>query len=152
VLLLIGPRKEPRDLLPESIYNHIASDPSITLVEPVANPELYYAIMDVFVLPSHREGFPNVVLEAAAMELPVITTDAIGCIDSVVDNKTGFIVPRKNVEKLKEKMALLLGDATMRKAMGRQARQRAIAEFSSEKVTSDLMYLIENHEFAGKPG
>jgi len=149
-LLLIGPRKEPRDQLPEAIYKRIATDPTITLVEQVANPELYYSIMDVFVLPSHREGFPNVVLEAAAMELPVITTDAIGCVDSVVDNKTGFIVPRKNVEKLKEKMALLLGDAAMRKAMGKQARKRAIAEFSSEKVTDDLMYLIENREFGGR--
>jgi glycosyltransferase involved in cell wall biosynthesis len=147
VLLLIGPRKEPREPLPESVFARIAADPTIRLIEPVSNPELYYSIMDVFVLASYREGFPNVVLEASAMEIPVITTDAIGCVDSVVDGRTGFIVPQRNVEKLKEKMLLLLHDPEMRKAMGRRARERVAADFDADTIADELMYLIEKREF-----
>jgi glycosyltransferase involved in cell wall biosynthesis len=147
VLLLIGPKKEPREPLPEAVFARMAADPTIRLIEPVPNPELYYAIMDVFVLASFREGFPNVVLEASAMELPVITTDAIGCIDSVLDGKTGFIVPQRNVEKLKEKMLLLLHDPAMRKDMGKRARERAVADFDAEKIADELLYLIKNREF-----
>lgn len=150
VLLLIGPRKEPRDQLPEAVYDTIANDSTIKLIEPVPDPELYYAIMDVFVLPSYREGFPNVVLEAAAMQIPVITTDAIGCVDSVVDGRTGFIVSQRNVGKLQEKMLLLLHNPEMRKTMGRQARQRVVADFDADAITDELMYLIENREFLRK--
>jgi glycosyltransferase involved in cell wall biosynthesis len=150
VLLLIGPRKEPRDQLPQSVINGIENDPTIRLIEPVADPESYYAIMDIFILPSYREGFPNVVLEAAAMKLPVITTDAIGCIDSVVDNETGFIVPVMNVEKMKEKMEVLLNDSKMRKSMGVHARERVLKDFDGEAITGELMYLINNRDFHNK--
>jgi glycosyltransferase involved in cell wall biosynthesis len=150
ILLLIGPRKEPRDLLPEYIYEKISLDPTIRLIEPVANPEIYYAIMDVFVLPSYREGFPNVVLEAAAMKLPVITTDAIGCVDSVADNETGFIVPVGNVEKMKEKMKQLLFDPELRRKMGDNARERVLRDFDGEAIADDLMFLINNRYFRAK--
>lgn len=150
VLLLIGPRKEPRDQLPQNVFDKIESDPFIRLIEPVDDPESYYAIMDIFVLPSYREGFPNVVLEAAAMRLPVITTDAIGCIDSVVDNETGFIVPVRNVEKMMEKMSVLLHDPRMRKDMGAKARQRVLRDFDGEAITEELMYLINNRDFQPK--
>ncbi len=150
VLLLIGPRKEPRDQLPEKVFHAIENDPTIRLIEPVADPESYYAIMDIFVLPSYREGFPNVVLEAAAMRLPVITTDAIGCVDSVLDNETGFIVPVINVEKMKEKMNVLLHDPEMRRNMGAKARERVLRDFDGEAITEELMYLINNRDFASK--
>jgi glycosyltransferase involved in cell wall biosynthesis len=147
VLLLIGPRKEPRDQLSQKVFSEIENEPTIRLIEPVADPESYYAIMDIFILPSYREGFPNVVLEAAAMRLPVITTDAIGCIDSVLDNETGFIVPVMNVEKMKEKMDVLLNDPDMRRSMGAHARERVLKDFDGEAITGELMYLINNRDF-----
>jgi glycosyltransferase involved in cell wall biosynthesis len=146
-LLLIGPREEPRDNLPKNLFCSIANDSRIRLIEPVTDPESYYAIMDILILPSYREGFPNVVLEAAAMRLPVITTDAIGCIDSVVDNETGFIVPVKNIEKLTEKMKILLYNSELRVEMGVKARERVLRDFNDEKITEELIYLINNKEF-----
>lgn len=147
VLLLIGPRKEPRDQLPEKVFRAIESDPTIRLIEPVADPESYYAIMDIFVLPSYREGFPNVVLEAASMKLPVIATNAIGCVDSVLDNETGFIVPVMDVEEMKEKMNVLLRDPEMCRNMGAKARVRVLRDFDGEAITEELMYLINNRDF-----
>jgi glycosyltransferase involved in cell wall biosynthesis len=51
--------------------------------------ELYYSLMDIFVLPSYREGLGLCVLEASAMQLPVVTTRATGCVDTIVENETG---------------------------------------------------------------
>ena len=56
--------------------------------------------LDILVLPSYREGFPKVIMEAAATGLPVVTTDVAGCRSAVIHNETGFIVPSKNAEAL----------------------------------------------------
>jgi|GEM_PF-167800 glycosyltransferase involved in cell wall biosynthesis len=142
-LLIIGPRNEPRDRLPLKIYSDIETIDGIQLIEQVSDPRVYYACMDVFILPSYREGFPNVVLEAAAMELPVITTDAIGCIDSVHDGETGFIVPVKNAKKLAEKMLLLGHNSELRKSMGKKGRQWVLKAFNPEIITSELVRLLK---------
>ncbi|WP_251623254.1 glycosyltransferase family 4 protein [Odoribacter lunatus] len=93
VLLLVGMLEE-RDALPEGIIKIIKNNPRIINTGYVKNTEMgyYYAMMDLFVLPSYREGFPTSVLEASAMELPVVTTKVTGCIDSIIEEKTGVYV------------------------------------------------------------
>jgi glycosyltransferase involved in cell wall biosynthesis len=91
-LLLVGMFDE-RDLLPVETKEKILSHPTITYTGYVKdNIELYYSLMSVFILPSYREGFGMSVLEASAMQLPVITTRATGCIDSIIENETGIYV------------------------------------------------------------
>ncbi|MFK3676453.1 glycosyltransferase family 4 protein [Microbacterium sp. NPDC090218] len=92
--------------------------------------------MDVLVLPSRREGFPNVVLEAAGMEVPAIVSDATGCVDAVVDGVTGIITPVGDARALADAMTALLEDGDRRRALGAAARDRAIAEFAPETVWS----------------
>lgn len=92
-LLLVG-MFESRDALPEHTVNVIKSN--INIIKPglidYNEIEKLYDLMDIFVLPSYREGFPTSVLEASSMELPVITTKVTGCIDSIINNKTGVFV------------------------------------------------------------
>jgi glycosyltransferase involved in cell wall biosynthesis len=90
--------------------------------------------MDMLVLPSRREGFPNVVLEAAAMEVPAIVSDATGCVDAVVDGETGIITPVGDARALADAMTVLLQDADRRRVMGAAARDRAVADFAPETV------------------
>lgn len=92
-LLIVG-SPEKRDALPSETLNILTSDSRIvyTGFVPYAEIAQYYSLMDVFILPSYREGFPTVVLEASAMELPVITTRKTGCIDSIIDRVTGLFV------------------------------------------------------------
>lgn len=82
ILLLVGMFEE-RDTLPDEIVEVIKENTNIINTGYVENAtiEFYYALMDIFVLPSYREGFPTSVLEALAMELPVITTRVTGCVD-----------------------------------------------------------------------
>lgn len=90
-LLLVGPYEE-RDGLPEDIRSWIDHDRNIVHTGYVADTQSYFALMNVFVLASRREGLPTVVLEASAMEIPVLTTRATGCRDAILDGVTGRFV------------------------------------------------------------
>jgi len=85
----------------------------------------YYRLMDLLCLPTRREGFPNVVLEASATAVPTVTTDATGAIDSVVDGETGVIARMDSVAELADGLALLIQNPGLRQRMGIASRQRA---------------------------
>ena len=70
--------------------------------------------MDIFVLPSLREGFPNVILEAMASSLPVVATDVGGVREIIIQDKTGFIIPSANPSALFESLAKLIQDKELR--------------------------------------
>lgn len=89
LLLLIGPLDE-RDALDSDVITKITTHPKIKYLGEVKNTEYYYNQMDFFILPSYREGFPTVNLEAASSSLPIITTRSTGCIDSIIENETGI--------------------------------------------------------------
>lgn len=89
-LMIIG-EKEIRDSIPEFTKNIIENNPNIIYTGFINREEIpaYYMQMDVFVLPSYREGFPTVILEANAMGIPCIVSTSTGCIDSIQENITG---------------------------------------------------------------
>lgn len=91
---------------------------------------------DILVLPSYREGFPKVIMEAAATGLPVVTTDVTGCRSAVVHNQTGLIVPSKNAEALGKGIGKLLDSPELRSAMGYNARQFAVLNFDVSHLSS----------------
>lgn len=91
ILMLVGPIDE-RDPFDISLIKNLNN---IIHIDYVSNPEIYYSIFDIFILPSYREGFPTVNLEASSMKLPVITTKNTGCIDSIIENHTGIFTEIK---------------------------------------------------------
>ena len=89
-LLLVGPFEE-RDALPQPVKQRILNDPRVTYTGLIhTNMEYFYAMMNVYVLASYREGFPIGALEAQAMQVPVVTTRETGCIDAIRDGQTGL--------------------------------------------------------------
>lgn len=88
-----------------------------------------YAALDIVVLPSYREGFPQVLLEAAAMQVPVVATRVTGCVDAVVDGETGVLVYPRDPESLKAGIVDLLSDGARRQSMGEIARARVLRDF-----------------------
>lgn len=107
---------------------------NVHLAGEVADVRPYLARFDLLVLMSLREGFPNVVLEAAAMRVPAIVSDATGCVDSVVDGLTGVVVARGDTQQLVRDIESLRGDDAGRLAMGAAARDRAIRDFEPRDV------------------
>jgi glycosyltransferase involved in cell wall biosynthesis len=110
----------------------------VVTIEFTSNLDLYYLVMDVFVLPTHREGFPNTVLEAQASERPVVTTRATGAIDSIVDGVTGLVVPVGDGVALAEALKRLLADRSLAVQLGRAGRCRVLLEFTQERVWTAL--------------
>ena len=100
----------------------------------VANVEAYYRGMDVLVLPTHREGFPNVALEAAACGLPVITTESTGARDAVLAEVTGLLIPAGIPEAIAEASLRLVRDAAARRRMGSAGRRWMLERFARDRV------------------
>lgn len=137
-LLLVGMFEE-RDALPIGTVKFIKTNPNIIHVGYVSYEmmEYYYALMDIFVLLSYREGFPTSVLEASAMNLPVITTKATGCIDSIIESKTGVFVDHD-----KEEVALaieyFIKNEDQKKIFGEEGRKFVEENFASELIWKEL--------------
>lgn len=94
---------------------------------------------DVFVLPSYREGFPNSLLQAGAMELPVIATDVCGCNEIVKDGVNGLLVPARDEEALRGAMVSLRDDPEGRRRMGAEAARQVEGKFSCRIVWDALL-------------
>jgi len=93
----------------------------------------------VYVLPSYREGTPRTVLEAMSMGRPVITTDAPGCRETVIDGRNGFLVPVKAIDELAEAMIKLAGDSGLREIMGKESRLIAEDKYDVHKVNRSML-------------
>lgn len=102
----------------------------------VEDPRPYLAKMEILVLPSRREGFPNVVLEAASMGLPAIVSNSTGCVDSVMDGRTGLVVPVDDAERLARAILTLASDGPGRSRLGLQARRWVEHFFAQETVVN----------------
>ena len=94
----------------------------------------YLKAMDIFVLPTYREGFPRSVLEAMATGLPVIATNIRGCREAVVDGETGILVQPRDITALTKAVLHLMGDRERRYRMGDAGRRRVIANFEEKRM------------------
>ena len=100
-----------------------------------------YNKMSIICLPSWREGFPRVLMEAASCGIPVITTDVPGCRNAIIKNKTGLLVPPKNSNALAKAIQTLFEDETLRKKMGKAGRLLAIKKFDLKIIVPQIVKL-----------
>jgi glycosyltransferase involved in cell wall biosynthesis len=133
-LLLVGWFDAAEDALGAGLRARIESHPRIHCTGFVADTAPYYRAMDLMVLPSWREGFPNVVLEAAATGIPVVTTTSTGSRDSVVPEVTGLLIPPGYPDAISEAVLQLLRDPSRRHRMGEAARAWVQEHFANERV------------------
>ena len=136
-LLLAGPH-EVQDPIPAEIDRMLRSDPRVHLLGEVSNTPPLYAVMDVLALPTYREGFPNVLLEAAGMKVPVVATRVTGCTDAVQDGVTGMLVPPWDAVRLAGALRTYLQDGELRHRHGAAARDRVLREFRPEGIWQAL--------------
>ena len=143
-LILAGPFEPHLDPLPEDIIHFIKTNPRIHATGFVNQPQKYFAIADVFCLPSYREGFGTVVLEAAAFCLPTIGTKITGLVDAVEDGKTGILVESRSVDQLKSAINSFYEDRKLIKSMGEEAYLRARRDFSCDMITHKQLEDYQN--------
>jgi glycosyltransferase involved in cell wall biosynthesis len=106
-------------------------------------PDLY-AAMDVFVLPSHREGLSKSLLEATAMARPTVACDIRGCREVIIDGETGWLTPLRDTEALAEAVIGLLQDEGRRQQMGAAGRHRLLTKYTESGVAERIMAIYES--------
>ncbi len=131
-LLLVGPFEE-RDALPPEIVEFILNEETITYTGLVDDTVPYYSQMDAYILPSYREGFPTSVLEASAMELPIITTKVTGCINAIIPNKTG-IYTALNPTNIAQAIKYFIDNKELSKKYGENGRSFVVKNFKQDIV------------------
>lgn len=136
-LLIVGPNEGEFD---RPLVNLAASFPNhVHRVGYTKVPENYIAAADVFCLPSYREGFGSTLIEAASSQVPSIASRIYGITDAVEDGVTGILHNAKSEVEIANAMILLASDRELRLKMGKNARARAIAMFSEERVTEAFL-------------
>ena len=142
ILWIVGPDEEGvahqvKERSPE-LYN------LVKWIGPTFAPEIYMVAADVLLLPSYREGFGSVIIEAAACSLPTIAYRIDGVIDAIADGKTGVLVDVGDVQGLHDQMKYFLNDHNLRSNMGNQAKERACSHFSSVLVIRAWLDFYQN--------
>jgi glycosyltransferase involved in cell wall biosynthesis len=136
-LLLVGPDEEGLDLLFRGI-------PHLHRVGYTQTAEEYMAAADIFCLPSYREGFGLVLIEAGAAGLPVVASRIYGITDAVIEGETGLLHQPGDIGDLTWKLESLFGDASLRKRLGEAGRSRATAMFRTELVTGAMADFLQS--------
>lgn len=103
-----------------------------------SEPERYMAAADILCLPSYREGFGQVIIEAAASGVPAVASRIYGITDAIVEEGTGLLFPAGDVTALTQALLRLVGDRVLCRQLGEKARERALKLFSAEKITAEL--------------
>lgn len=144
-LLLIGPFEKEYSILPEEIVENITNHACIIYLGRKDDVRPFYLVSDVLVFPSYREGFPNVVLQAGAMGLPVIATDICGCNEAIVDGMNGILVPAKNWGALLSAMKELTVNRALLRDFASNARQMIENRYDQNRIWSALKREYEDN-------
>jgi glycosyltransferase involved in cell wall biosynthesis len=136
--LLVAGCFEDGDPLPSETRTYLETHPHVILAGAVPDTAPYYAVADVLVLPSHREGLPTVVLEAQAAGVPIVGASATGIVDVVADGETGLLFPVGNVPALTEAIARLITDGALAIKLGLAGQEQVRSKFRQEQVWQAL--------------
>lgn len=139
-LLLVGDF-EDGDPVPDATRRLLEEDGHVIRTGWVPEVAPYLHLCDVVALPTHREGFPNIAVEAAAAGKPVVTTDATGARDAVVDGETGLVVPVADAAALTAALERLLAAPEWARRLGEAGHRRAVESFQPERIWRGLLEL-----------
>ena len=137
--LLLGAVENIQDSMRQSQIDDFVDRGIIEHFGETEDVRPYYAMSSVYVLPSYAEGTPRTVLEAMCMGRPVITTDAPGCRETVLDGKTGYLVPVKDSDILADRMIRFIENPDLIGKMGKKSRKYAEKKFDVHKVNEKMI-------------
>ena len=129
---------KPDALTPAVAQRYGVAEVCVFTGQQEAMPELY-ALMNVFVLPSHREGFPRAPMEASAMGVPIVVSDISGCREAVVPEETGLVFPVCNSAALAAILVRLLTQPLLAAELGRAGRHHARRHFNEQTIFAKVI-------------
>ena len=141
LIVIGGQLSTERDAFQDRLVDFIGEhglDSHVTFTGFRSDVQDLLGLLDVFVLPSYREGLPRSILEAMGMELPVVATRIRGCREAVVDGVTGLLVPARDSRALKQAIHEILSDRDLAARFGKAGRERVVSTFDEQFVFARL--------------
>ncbi len=138
-LILVGGYESALDPLPGVTLHEIEKNEDIIHVNWTNNVEYYMYLADLFIFPSHREGFPNVLLQAGAMELPVICSHITGNIDIVTHNETGLIFEQENEQQMLSLLQYAIANPPHMQVMAKKLQQIIREDYRQENIWQNML-------------
>lgn len=133
-LLLVGDFEQELDPLPEEVYHTIQSHPAIYCAGWQDDVRPWLVAADALAFPSYREGFPNVVMQAGAMELPCVVSDINGCNEIIIEEENGLIIPSHDAVALYQAMKRMMEDKALYTHCQQNARPLIASRYKQEDV------------------
>jgi glycosyltransferase involved in cell wall biosynthesis len=143
-VVVVGPVDHSKgDGLTEADLRRIEAQTGVVFVGERLDMDVVYAALDIYVLPSYREGFPRSAMEASAMGTPVLATNIRGCRQVVEHGRTGLLFPVRDTEALANALVRAAEDDGARERWGRAAVAKARAEFDQQRVIDVTLEVYE---------
>jgi glycosyltransferase involved in cell wall biosynthesis len=139
ILILVGEYEVALDPLPKGTLLEIEINPSIIHIQWTDYVEYYMNLADIFVFPSHREGFPNVLLQSGAMGLPIVCSRIAGNVDIVTNNETGLIFEMQNEEDLLKKLQFAIEHPSKTHEMAKRLQQDVRENYRQENIWQKIL-------------
>lgn len=143
-LLLVGPFEEHLDPVSPETKEQILHHAGIRFMGWQEDVRPFLAASDVFVFPSYREGFPNVVLQAGAFDLPSIVTDINGCNEIIIPGENGVIIPPKDKEALLSAMLQLMEHPKERERLAGNARRMVEERYEQQWLWKEILQVYNS--------
>ena len=138
ILVLVGPIED------EYIKNFIKKNKKVIYVGETLNPEKWFSMADILCLPSYREGFGSVVIEAGSCNLPTLGSNIYGITDAIVKDQTGFLHKAGSISDIKKKMLLVIKNRKLLKKYGKRARKRVEKKFEENLISEKFLEFIKS--------
>ena len=137
-LFLVGPIEDNK------IRNTIKGNKKIIYVGETFSPEKWYSIADIFCLPSYREGFGSVIIEAGSCNIPTLGSNIYGINDAIIKNQTGFFHKPGDINNIQKKMLFVIKNKNLLKKYGQRARKRVKKNFEENLVTQRFLEFVNS--------
>ena len=126
----------------KSLVSLLTEEKKILYFNFTTKPEDWFSMVDILCLPSHREGFGTVVIEAASCGVPALCSKIYGLQDALIDNKTGFFHKVNNVNDIKKKMLYLIKNKKFVKNCGKLAQKNVLRDFEQSQITEKFLNFL----------
>lgn len=138
-LLLVGPFEQELNPLSVETIQQIETNPNVISMGYQNDVRPYFAVSDCLVFPSYREGFPNVVMQAGAMNLASVVTNINGCNEIIIDNQNGLLIPVKDHMAILEAMKKIHSDTNLCAKFQQNARQLIVSRYEQHVVWNAIL-------------
>jgi glycosyltransferase involved in cell wall biosynthesis len=137
-LVIVGPIED------DFIKNFIKKNKKIIYVGKTLTPEKWFSMADILCLPSYREGFGSVVIEAGSCNLPTLGSNIYGITDAIVKDQTGFLHKVGSISDIKKKMLYVIKNRKLLKKYGKRARKRVEKKFEENLISEKFLEFIKS--------